>query len=59
MQSVNGGYNDVTKDYWHYRRQALKWARYALQNRADGLPWQGCAKMAHEMFGHALTLGRL
>lgn len=52
----NGGFNHVICDYQTYRAQARKWARYALQNKRDGLPWQECARNAHENFSWALKI---
>ena len=53
---MEGGYNDVFRDYETYKAQARKWARYALQNKRDGLPWQDCARLAHENLLWALKI---
>ena len=56
MDCPDGGVNDISRDYRFYISQARKWASYALRNKRDGLPWQECARLAHENFSWALKI---
>lgn len=46
-------YNAVYADYQRYKRQALKWARIALDNHKAGLPWRDAAQEARDCFRYA------
>jgi hypothetical protein len=54
--NFTGGYNNSTDDYCCYKRLAVKWAKYALQNKKEGLPWQDCAAIAHGYLKEALLI---
>jgi len=54
---INGGnYNSLVGDYLQFKKQAKKWARYALENKRDGFPWEECARRAHENLKWALMI---
>jgi hypothetical protein len=46
----------IIRDYWIHRRAAKRWARVALANAKDGLPWHEAAKRAHEHLKFALMI---
>jgi hypothetical protein len=54
--SARGGINNVILDYQAAMRTARYWARIALQNKRDGLPWQQSATNAHCALRWALLI---
>ena len=55
---MTGCHLDPGEEYQANVRMAKKWAAYALQNRREGLPWQDCARLAHEYLSWALLIIR-
>jgi hypothetical protein len=51
-----GGVNNVVSDYQRALSTARHWARIALQNKRDGLPWQQSATNAHCALRWALLI---
>lgn len=47
---------DVYLDYIAAKREAVKWARIALDNKRAGLPWQDAARLSHECLSWALLI---
>lgn len=58
MVSHSGWHTDPIQDYIRILIEAKKWARYALQNKKEGLPWAECAKLAHEHLSYAIKIIR-
>lgn len=58
MRNTNpGALNDmVARDYAEAMRVARKWARIALDNHRDGMPWQEAARQAHAALRWALLI---
>ena len=50
--------NDLVNDYWRARRVARYWARVALDNKRDGMPWHMAAVNAHDALRWALFIVR-
>jgi hypothetical protein len=48
--------DQIIADYIAFRRQAVKWARIALQNKRDGLEWHEAAARAHAALTYALLI---
>jgi hypothetical protein len=54
-----GSYNfDVVKEYRSQLCEAKKWARFAIQNKKEGLSWHECAKISHEHLTFAIKIIR-
>ena len=43
-------------DYRHARKVARYWARIAIDNKRDGLPWHDAAKNAHDALSYAFLI---
>ena len=43
-------------DYRQSLRIARKWARIAIQNKREGLPWHIAAKHSHDALRYALMI---
>jgi hypothetical protein len=48
--------DQVYQDYVACRRIARQWARIALDNKRDGLPWHESAAQAHAALRWALLI---
>ena len=48
--------DSIIADYFQTLRIARKWARIALQNKRDGMPWHDAAKNSHEALRYALMI---
>lgn len=46
----------IINDYWKTLSIARKWARIAIQNKQDGLPWHVAAKHSHDALWYALMI---
>jgi hypothetical protein len=47
---------NIISDYWHCKRVAVAWARIAIDNKRDGIPWHQAAKNAHDAIRFALLI---
>lgn len=56
MITVAGRFNNIDDDYRQTKRVARDWARIALQNQRDGLPWRLAAQQAHAALRYALMI---
>ena len=46
----------IIYDYQNAKRIARYWARIALENKKNGLPWKESAKNAHDALSYALLI---
>lgn len=49
-----GSCNNMLNDYYCYKQLAIKWAKYALENKKEGLQWHDCAAISHGYLKEAL-----
>ena len=45
-----------TYDYLNAKRIARYWAKIAILNKKEGLPWKEAAKNAHDAFFYAILI---